>query len=341
MRPKQFVAPKILLFGGEKNHRLSLSHIISEYVQNSSYRIFDTDLPGEARNVFEMQHPDLVILEDSANPADVIQLCKYIRATEGARHTGIVFRSHEENFEDETAARYLGLGADDFIRPGCSPAELNARLRSVLKLKDMNDKLRSLSHHFKKLSSIDELTGLANMRSFKTSFERLRSASGNSSYGVIMLDLDNFKSVNDNRNHLVGSHVISEVGKIFGESISMIDLAVAARYGGDEYVIALPVSSPEELSKYCEKIRREIEFSKFNKDGYQVNVTCSIGGAYVEGGCLLSDDSLLKAADKMLYSSKNSGRNRSTVCYVNNFPRKPVIIRNDPAWKIRSLLAVV
>ena len=156
-----------------------------------------------------------------------------------------------------------------------------------------------------------------------------------------MLDLDNFKSVNDNRNHLVGSHVISEVGKIFGESISMIDLAVAARYGGDEYVIALPVSSPEELSKYCEKIRREIEFSKFNKDGYQVNVTCSIGGAYVEGGCLLSDDSLLKAADKMLYSSKNSGRNRSTVCYVNNFPRKPVIIRNDPAWKIRSLLAVV
>jgi len=341
MNTRSFRAPKILIFGGTDKLRLSISHIISENISNKTHRIYDAGSLDQASVILKTEFPDLVIICDSNLQGEGAVLCRQIRQEDGVRHTGVILKSTTSLDEDSLAVQTLEFGFDDYLRCGCTAAELNARVSSVLKIKVMNDELRSLNHHLRELSLTDELTGLGNMRQFKRSFEALKAYSKHNSIGLLMLDLDHFKSVNDKNNHLVGSYIIAEVGKILKQLAAEYELSVAARYGGDEYIVALPIESPELLGEFCERIREQIHYSHFEKDGRIIKVTCSIGGAFVEAGCLLSGESIVKAADMMLYSSKNAGRNQSTVCLLNNYPKNPEVTRHTDEWRVKSLLAMI
>jgi diguanylate cyclase (GGDEF)-like protein len=206
----------------------------------------------------------------------------------------------------------LELGADDFIRHGCSSEEIIARMRAVLRLKEMTDKLRTANHHLKILSRTDELTGLENMRSFTRRYAGMLGAvksEGTRGLGVIMLDLDHFKSVNDSTNHLMGSFVLSEIGVLIRQSNIFPDGA-SARYGGDEFVFAWHCDSLDAIIAKAQDIRKMIESHKFERDGASVQLTASIGVAFVAKGFGGRSDDVIKAADLMLYRSKNSGRNQ-------------------------------
>src|SRR5690606_14908196 len=141
--------------------------------------------------------------------------------------------------EDQLAVECLESGADDLVRSTTTDREILARTNAVLKLKAMTDELRSANHRLHQLSYTDELTGLNNMRTLNGKYSKAvkRCLDGESGLGVIMMDLDNFKNVNDSTNHLMGSHVISEVGKLIRGSGILGEEDCAARFGGDEYVI--------------------------------------------------------------------------------------------------------
>jgi diguanylate cyclase (GGDEF)-like protein len=267
---------------------------------------------AEAMLAFKREHPDLVFIQGSDFFHSSIEIIRSIRATEETRHTGIVFASTKETDDGERSVSCLEAGADDYLRSGYTSAEVVARLMSVIRLKSMTDRLRHANHRLEQQSLTDELTGLSNMRGFDGKYGDLMAScqNGSEAAAVLMMDLDRFKSVNDETNHLVGSYVISEVGGRLRQSGIFKEKDILARFGGDEFIIALQASDFESAKFQAESVREMLSRQTFHCDGYSINLTVSIGLAWVEKGFKGNPQDLIKAADLMLYRSKNLGRNR-------------------------------
>lgn len=178
---------------------------------------------------------------------------------------------------------------------------------------------------FGELSMRDNLTGLYNDRYFHLSLtkEVMRALKKNTELCLLFLDLDRFKEINDTHGHLAGSGVLAEVGGIIADSVT--GSCVAARYGGDEFIVILPGYSAKEAAAYGEKLRQDIEafvFLKHKQTGGEKAlrirgvITASIGIASLRhniesgGGHKEVCDTLIKLADGAMYKSKQAGKNR-------------------------------
>jgi diguanylate cyclase (GGDEF)-like protein len=303
---------RILVVSMDEAERQRLIAVIKGSSHAGEFDILEARSAPESIVVFRSSHPDLIIISAEDIRRLGMDVCRQVRREEGQRHTGIVFVAQQAIGDEKLGVECLEIGADDFVKPGYSPAEFIARVRGVLRLKAMTDELRSANHKLRQLSLTDELTGLANMRCFNQKYAELirMCRQGRHAMGVIMLDLDKFKSVNDTTNHLVGSHVISEAGRLIRVSGLFKDHEVAARYGGDEYIIACEAASPNELLGIGEAIRRMIANHTFEKDGFRLQITSSVGTAWVDRKFTGRAEDIIKAADLMLYRSKELGRNR-------------------------------
>jgi two-component system cell cycle response regulator len=160
--------------------------------------------------------------------------------------------------------------------------------------------------------SYDQLTGLLTKESLFLAFERelARCLRYDLPVSVLMMDLDRFKSVNDTHGHLMGSHVLEEVGGIIRDCIRSGD--VSARYGGEEFVTYLAETDTEGARVAAERIRTAIEQHAFVLDDVSIGVTISIGVATAPKDGT-SVERLVGAADQALYRAKETGRNRVCV----------------------------
>lgn len=268
------------------------------------------------QQIFARYHPDLLILTVCPQHPEVFceveQLIRAIRRTETDRHAGILVVADGAD-ASLLGAKMLDAGADDFVPATYDSRELRARIKAALRLKSIHDELRTANHRLRVLSLTDELTGLGNMRSFNQGYGEFmrRCRAKTSGLGVMMLDLDHFKAVNDSTTHLVGSYVISEVGRALRASqIFTEGSSILARYGGDEFVAAVLISDLDALALLAERVRTMLAKTAFVKDGHTVRITCSIGVAWAPPGYQGAAESIIKAADQMLYRSKGLGRNR-------------------------------
>ena len=155
----------------------------------------------------------------------------------------------------------------------------------------------------------DQLTGLLTKESLFLALEMelKRCHRYTVPLGVLMMDIDHFKQVNDTYGHLMGSHVLAEVGRLIARSIRGAD--VAARYGGEEFVAYLPEADGAGAVQVAERIRMAIESTGFALDGQTARATISVGIALFpgHGGELKA---LVARADRALYRAKEEGRNR-------------------------------
>jgi diguanylate cyclase (GGDEF)-like protein len=159
------------------------------------------------------------------------------------------------------------------------------------------------------LSVTDDLTKLFNTRYLNRTLEieLTRALRHHTSLSLIFMDIDHFKNINDNYGHLVGSKLLVEMGQLLLKSLRTVD--IVARYGGDEFVMVLPQTSPKNAIQIAERMRRSIEHNVFlKKDGYSFKITASFGVAsYPESA--RSKEDLLKLADEAMYRVKNQTRN--------------------------------
>lgn len=257
-------------------------------------------------------HPDLLLV--SSQTPEITKLITHIRATEDQRHTGIIVCEDGDLHQQQLGSlEAFDLGVDDYIDQNKSLGETIARTAATIRLKIMTDELRQANHRLEVLSNTDDLTGLYNMRYFEKFYQNLlasRQSGHPAAFAIVMMDLDRFKSINDNTNHLVGSYIIGEVGKLLRLSRVFGPEACVARYGGDEYIVAMPCDSQAELSKKAESMRQLLDTAKFERDDFEITITASIGGCFVRPNFAGDDNDPIKAADLMLYKSKADGRNK-------------------------------
>ena len=169
-----------------------------------------------------------------------------------------------------------------------------------------NRELSAANETIERLARTDALTGLANRRMLDESFPREIALAErmNGHFSVVLADFDDFKSINDQFGHIAGDQVLAHVATVFASQLRAYDLA--ARYGGDEFILLLPGSSEEEAIGIADRIRKEVADLKVPNCSRQITV--SLGVASWMSGETPAD--LVARADAALYHAKNTGDNK-------------------------------
>lgn len=181
-------------------------------------------------------------------------------------------------------------------------------------LKDDHDRLKGLNEKLETLSVTDELTGLYNFRYFTHRLidEMARAKRYSLRLSLLMMDLDNFKMVNDQHGHLGGDEALRKAADMLQSSGRSTD--VAARYGGEEFAVILPEVGMESAAFRAERLRQTLSEIVVESNGSSFSVTMSIGVATFDQQKMLSPHDLIGAADQALYHAKKIGKN----CVVIN-----------------------
>ena len=189
------------------------------------------------------------------------------------------------------------LAEDEMEKFGILAIQLSLEIKKVF-----------LYETVEKMAITDSLTGLYVRRYFA---ERLdeelgRSARQGLKFSFLMLDIDDFKKINDTYGHLVGDVVLKDIGRIIRENIREIDLA--CRYGGEEFAAVLPETSKEGAFVVAERIRKRVEDHAFRAYDERLKLTVSLGvSSYPDDSS--NQPGLIEAADEALYKGKRSGKN--------------------------------
>ncbi len=204
----------------------------------------------------------------------------------------------------------LGVLALESARESAFNAEEETALQS---LADICATAIQNAYHFERarqLAYLDGLTGIYNRRHFEQKIveeiERANRYSGE--MAVLMVDIDNFKKVNDEFGHLLGDEVLRQISSVFSQQLRKVD--VVCRYGGEEFAILLPQTAGAKALAVADKLRRTVESYIF--PGVARPVTITVGMAEFPGHGSTRDE-LVKAADAALYAAKLGGRNRVLV----------------------------
>lgn len=161
-----------------------------------------------------------------------------------------------------------------------------------------------------RLTIIDGLTGVHNKRYFLEYMERelIRAAHHNRPLTLAMLDIDHFKSINDDLGHLAGDFALRELAKGVKETIRKEDLL--ARYGGEEFAVVMPETELEKGAEAAERIRQRVEQGSHHYEDHPFKLTVSLGIVTTVGDEAMTVTELVRLADEKLYEAKRSGRNR-------------------------------
>jgi len=209
---------------------------------------------------------------------------------------------------DDTARRIeiLRQGANDYIAKPVVEEELRAHVTNLLTAKHLFDTVREQQKKLEEFAVTDQLTGLYNRHFLHEAAQQAVANANRHKYALslLFLDLDHFKRINDSHGHDAGDNVLRELGALLRKNCR--DGDIAARFGGEEFVVLLVECGLEHAQIKAERIRAEIESSKLA--GYKV--TASIGVATLSIGQQTCFEELFKQADVAVYAAKRGGRNR-------------------------------
>lgn len=258
--------------------------------------------------------PDVFIINDDFGGANgSLRLLSELKSHALTRHSAVcVVNLHDDQ---QSATMAFDLGADDAVDPNISGHELALRVRSLLRRKRHADRQRASVQDNLRLAMIDPLTGLHNRRYALPRLEAIaaQAAAEGEEFAVMVVDLDNFKQVNDRFGHAAGDQVLVEVANRLTSNLRMTD--VLARIGGEEFLIALPRTALHEARRVAERLYRAIkEMPVRLGSGTALTVTVSIGVAVSApmAGRAPQVDSVIEQADLALLDAKTAGRNRVT-----------------------------
>ena len=292
------------------------------------YRGYDMLEAMDGKHALELVHadpPDLILLDVMLPDIDGYEISRRIKGDDALPYIPIILVTARDSTQDKVAG--LDAGADDYLTKPINFPELEARVRSMLRIKRLQDELEQKNRELERLSISDGLTGLFNHRHIHgllhEEFERAERTGERVS--VAMFDLDHFKSVNDNYGHPAGDRVLEELATILRETAREIDRL--GRYGGEEFMAILPETGIEDAAVFVERVRREVARRPFDVGRDEpLRMTISVGVATYPHPSIDSPETLVKAADDALYAAKAAGRDR--VVRFDAMPAEAATVEN-------------
>jgi two-component system, cell cycle response regulator len=285
----------------------SILEILSESLGQEGYEIKKVVSASEALEAAKTFQPHLVLTDNDMPEMSGLDMLRELRRQKNYVTVIFVSGRTDTNFVVEA----LRAGADDYIRKPFRINELSARIESALRTNEVHRELLEANLRLQDMIDHDHLTGLFNMRSMyeKIEVEIKRAKRFQRQMACVMMDMDHFKSVNDNHDHLFGSYVLKAVGQLIKANIREVDFA--ARYGGDEFLVVLTETSKEGAGIFCERVRKAISAEPITDGKDSIALTVSLG--YAIGGDTFDLDArtLVRQADQALYRAKETGRNRA------------------------------
>lgn len=291
--------------------------LLKRMLESWGHEVLMAEDGDEAWNIVQSRKVKFVIADWLMPGMDGVTLCRKIRSSEDAGYIYFILLTSKDKKEDIITG--LDAGADDYVIKPFERGELKVRVRAgerILNLErelnEQNEKLNRLNTKLEGLIRLDPLMNIGNRRYFYETIDKVhqharRYAKG---YGIIMCDIDNFKSFNDIYGHLGGDGILKMVADATRKSVRASDHIF--RFGGEEIVIVLPEQDLESTTLVADKIRGNVEALDIQHKGSSRGVlTISCGAAAFDGSNPdLRWETVLDLADRALYQAKSLGRNQ-------------------------------
>ena len=259
----------------------------------------------------ELQKPDapsLLILDWMMPGFSGIELCRKIRARKTSHYPYVLLLTSRDAKEDLVEG--LDAGADDYLTKPFNASELRARLAVGRRILTLQNELLRKEEELSFRARHDSLTGLWNRGAIMDFMERelARARRSGSSVGVLLLDIDHFKSVNDTYGHPAGDAVLQQVAQRLSAGTRAYDWV--GRYGGEEFIVLLANCNADTLALCAERLREIVAAAPMQASGIDLKVTVSLGAALFSCEPNEGSAEVLQLADAALYRAKQNGRNR-------------------------------
>ncbi len=310
---------------GEMTDKATLSVLVAEddritrsllekHLSQWGLRVHLADNGQQAWEILKKTEVRIAILDWMMPGVEGPELCRQLRLLKKPRYTYLILLTSRDSAVDLIEG--LEAGADDYMTKPINLMELRARLKTARRIIELEDSLIKARKKLARLALTDSLTGVWNRFRFlnflKEEFNRSKRTG--QPLGLLMVDLDNFKDINDTFGHPAGDNVLKQVAQLLKKNLRNYDRL--ARYGGDEFVILLPGCDLKGTDCVAYRLLNIFRQKKIRTGtGHFTAVRLSLGGTafFPEASQKANPQSLIIAADRALYRAKNEGRDRAVV----------------------------
>ncbi len=289
------------------HHRDPVEGLVA-FLRSTGHQVKETSSIVETHRVLARHRPDLVVLIPLVTqPASTeMELLEDLQRDDSPVPVIVMV----ESLESFPAANSSRIPIHDFIAKPHTPDELAHRVQLALRHRSKHVTLHQRAQELEGQVSIDFKTNLISERHFKSilTMEFKRSQRHTNALALLLLDVDNFKDINDSTDYSFGDDVLMQVAKVLKNTIRATDYA--ARFGGDEFVLLLPHTTPAEAVQTAIRVRKAVSGRTVESRGYQTKVTVSIGIGTFDGRGSGNPEELRRHANKALQDAKRRGKNQ-------------------------------
>ena len=294
-------------------------HLLEATLRKWGYEVMVACDGAEALELLQREDaPSLIILDWMMPGMTGVEVCRRIRERDSEPYTYILLLTSKSQKEDLIEG--MDAGADDYITKPFDQNELQVRLRAGTRLVDLQSQLLKAREDLRDQATRDSLTRLWNRSSILTELGRelARAQRECRPLGVVIVDLDHFKQVNDTYGHLAGDAVLREAARRMQNSIRQYDSI--GRYGGEEFLILFPGCSATDSYAQADRLRKQLGQAEMSVNDQSLRITASFGVTTAMPGETWTEEALIRKADEALYVAKKSGRNRVEILTYQSEP---------------------
>jgi two-component system, cell cycle response regulator len=288
--------------------------LVSRHLLEATLRSFGYEVlvACDGEQAWEMlqqdDSPQIAILDWMMPGLTGPDVCRLIRQKARQPYTYLILLTSKSLKEDVVEG--LDSGADDYLTKPFDQHELKVRMRAGTRIIELQRQLVEKTEELRFQATRDYLTKLWNRSSILDLLEKelARSQRESTALGVVLADIDHFKSINDSFGHLTGDVALQTVANRMSQQIRPYDSV--GRYGGEEFLILLPGCDMENTTRYCQRLREAIASEPMQAGGVELRLSASFGCTALVSHGQADSYSLISVADQALYQAKAEGRNR-------------------------------
>jgi len=286
--------------------------LLEIFLQKEEYHVIVAEDGIEALKKLDNETPDIILCDIRMPRMDGLEFIRKLRNNSAFRNTYVILITGR--FQESDLITGLELGADDCLTKPFHLTELLARIRAGSRVVEYK---KQIEHQ----ALVDFVTGLSNRRAFENKLDEefTRATRYGHPLSLLILDVDDFKRINDTHGHYFGDKVLQKIAENLQAKTRRSDYP--ARYGGDEFVLILPEGNLESAYQAGDKIRKEIKALRFEASNGAFSVTLSIGISSTSEKPYSNWNLLIQDADEALYVAKMNGKDQLQASISGGYSR--------------------